>query len=165
LHSVTEPPELATRKEWASVLKVAHRYKFSAIRTLAISHLYLLTTPVEKIVLARKYAVTSWLSDAFWEVCRREQLPNEEEVARLKYDTFVKIARAREAIRASGAEEKATQMAIIQDIFGLVPEKPPADEAVKLEDVRERVKRKRDQLATDDWHDDPRDGSPARKRA
>jgi hypothetical protein len=75
------------------VLKVAHRYKFSAIRTLAISHLYLLTTPVEKIVLARKYAITSWLSDAFLEVCRREQLPNEEEVARLKYDTHHEIRR------------------------------------------------------------------------
>jgi hypothetical protein len=166
------------------VLKVAHRFNFLAIRHLAISMLEPLTTSVQKIVLARRYKVDGWLPDAFLEVCMRSELPDDDEVARLKYDTFVKIARARDLLRTMDPKNAEARLNIIREVFGLsgagvlpATDRPtkssPYPEPTGHEPKSRRAdatlkKRKREQSFLDDEIEDGQqshdDGSSGRKK-
>jgi hypothetical protein len=83
------------------VLRVAHYLRFESLRELAIQELYFLASPLEKIVCARDFGIDHWLKEAYTDICYRSSPLCEEEGIRLGLSTCLKIASAREAIRAS----------------------------------------------------------------
>ncbi|KII95527.1 hypothetical protein PLICRDRAFT_34413 [Plicaturopsis crispa FD-325 SS-3] len=91
--------DATTVEEWTSILDLAVRWGFSSIRTLAIKQLTDLASPVDKIVLGRKYEITAWLAGAYDAILRRAAALSEEEGVRLGMREAMKIAKAREDMR------------------------------------------------------------------
>jgi hypothetical protein len=113
-------PTATTVDEWTSILDLSVRWDFESIQSLATEQLTLIASPIDKIVLGRKYHITKWLQDAYHAVCEREQSLTVEEGLRLGMPEVINISRARQAAR-----EKATLAApsrlhsIIEETFGL----------------------------------------------
>ncbi|KAI4517714.1 hypothetical protein K525DRAFT_177453, partial [Schizophyllum commune Loenen D] len=92
-------PSLATATEWTSVLRLAHKWSFLALRGRAIREVYRLGSVVDKIVVAREFELQDWLLPAFVEACTTERWLDTittEEAERLGAGTVLKIARIRE---------------------------------------------------------------------
>jgi hypothetical protein len=86
------------------------------MRSLAIDRLSTLTSPVDRVVLARTYGVDHWLLPAYQDICVREEWLSDEEGYRLGIDDVLKIGRARQDMRTI-LESPDT---IIGQIFGSV---------------------------------------------
>jgi hypothetical protein len=115
-----DPARMHTKEDWSAVLALAHRWDFAAIRAVAIGELVAITTPVDKLVLARDYDVSKWLAGAYLDVCQASEYPSDEDCLRLDRMTIVKIGRAREALRSPGKLIASPARAkIIRRIFDL----------------------------------------------
>jgi hypothetical protein len=85
------------------------------MRSLAIDKLSTLTSPIDKVVLAREYGVSHWLPLAYRDICAREEWLSDEEGYRLGLGDVLKIGRARQAMRSTCP---ATPLfAIIKQVF------------------------------------------------
>jgi hypothetical protein len=73
---------------------------FVSMRSLAITRLSPITSPINKIKLAHAYAVQDWAENAYLDVCLAVDLPSEDDVIAIGFEVFRKIARAREALRS-----------------------------------------------------------------
>ncbi|TFK62674.1 hypothetical protein BDN72DRAFT_378010 [Pluteus cervinus] len=62
--------EISLPGEWASVLKVANTLDFPAIRKLAGAQLESVASPVNRIVLGRKYGFSKLVASGYVELCR-----------------------------------------------------------------------------------------------
>jgi hypothetical protein len=69
------------------------------MRAYAIGKLAALTTPVDRIVLGKKYAIDHWLHPAYQVVCERQACLSDEEGARLGLADVLRISRARQDMR------------------------------------------------------------------
>jgi hypothetical protein len=87
--------------EWSSVLSLAIKWEFDCIRDLAVDRLFPITTPIDKIVLGRKYYadLSHWLEQAFIDVCIRNDPLKLEEARRLSVEDIVHIGEVRHLIR------------------------------------------------------------------
>jgi hypothetical protein len=97
--SIFELPPVSSKTEWASVLHLAHTWNFEFMRAYAIGKLAALTTPVDRIVLGKKYAIDHWLHSAYQVVCERQACLSDEEGARLGLADVLRISRARQDMR------------------------------------------------------------------
>jgi hypothetical protein len=97
-----DPARLHTKEDWTAVLALAHRWDFAAIRAVAIGELVAITTPIDRLVLARDYNIGEWLAGAYLDVCQASEYPSDEDCLRLDRATIVMIGRAREALRSPG---------------------------------------------------------------
>ena len=61
--------DLSTTEEWTSVLALATQWEFADYRRLAIARLAQLASPVDRILLGRRYDIPEWLSTAYLELC------------------------------------------------------------------------------------------------
>jgi hypothetical protein len=111
--------------EWISVLRVAHRFGFAAIRALAIEQLAPITTAVDRIVLAREFGVREWLKPAYVEVCTSAALLEDEDADRLGFELFKKIVRVRHGISTLAAGPNEEVENTIEDVFQLRLPEPP----------------------------------------
>jgi hypothetical protein len=98
LISIASEPQLSTKEDWAAVLKLSCLFDFASLRAFSIAKLFPMATAVDKIVLARKYGIDEWLTDAYVDVCTASQLPSDEESEALGLPTFRTIARTREML-------------------------------------------------------------------
>lgn len=78
---------------------MATRWGFEAVRALAIEHLGVIASPIDKIAFARSYNVDHWLVDAYVSVCERTDALSLSEAKRLPLEDVVKIGEARQALR------------------------------------------------------------------
>jgi hypothetical protein len=117
--SISEKLPFTSAWKWVSVLKVAHRFNFRSVHALAIKQLTGSTTSVDKIVLAREFGVDEWLPDAYREVCVMPSLPSDEDCNRLGFDTFKKVARARDTLSAFTPTADFEVRRVVQDVFQL----------------------------------------------
>ncbi|KAF8834877.1 hypothetical protein BDN67DRAFT_975699 [Paxillus ammoniavirescens] len=87
-------------EQWTSVLKLSTLWGFSSIRLKAISRLSRFATiPLaEKIALAYKYDVESWLLPTMHELVRRPEPINMEEASCMGFETALKLASVREQL-------------------------------------------------------------------
>jgi hypothetical protein len=114
------PARLHTKEEWTAVLVLAHRWDFPAIRAVAVAELAAVTTPIDKLVLARAYGVEEWLMGAYLAVCEAPEYPSDEDCLRLDRATIVRIGRAREGLRSSQKLVPSSARAeTIRHVFGL----------------------------------------------
>ncbi|KAL1760533.1 hypothetical protein FB107DRAFT_245536 [Schizophyllum commune] len=115
-------PILTTAAEWTSVLRLAHKWSFLALRQRAIREVYALGSVVDKIAVAREFGdldsngcgglteLQDWLLPAFVEACTTKRWldsVSEEDAERLGAGTVLKIARIREANRKAGPKDLA----------------------------------------------------------
>ncbi|KDQ58990.1 hypothetical protein JAAARDRAFT_649751 [Jaapia argillacea MUCL 33604] len=88
-----------TKEEWVSVLLLATAWDFTSIRTVAIRELVSCTSPIDKIVLGRKYDISYWLKDAYIAVCTRPEALTVEEAEDLGLKESINISKVRQDIR------------------------------------------------------------------
>lgn len=97
MHNTTTP----SLAEWIALLSISTRFEMPKVRARAISEIASLDRdidPVERIVLAQKYNVPEWLSDAYIALCEREQPLSAHEARKLEGDIPYLVAEAREAV-------------------------------------------------------------------
>lgn len=107
----------STLDEWASILHLSSKWGFGAIRALAVREVFALASPVDKIVLGRKYTMHDWLFDALVEVCERPEPLTLEEGRRLGMDDVIRIYRARQTLASSPAKAVAAVESVIEQCF------------------------------------------------
>jgi hypothetical protein len=91
--------DLLSSEEWTSVLKLSSMWQFQEIRARAIKAMESLTLSmdlVDKIVIARKFAVSSWLVPSINALVQREKPLDLSEGNRLGLEWALKVAEARE---------------------------------------------------------------------
>jgi hypothetical protein len=110
---------LTTLDEWTSVLHLASKWGFKSMRTLALRKLLPLASPVDKIVLGRKYGFDDWLTPAFVAVCARAEPLSLAEAKRMDGEDVARIYQAREKARGSSisVSTEAAQEAV-DCVFG-----------------------------------------------
>ena len=84
--------EARTVSEWTSILDLAVKWDFESIKTLAIKELAPIASSIDKIILGRKYHVTEWLSEAYRDICLRQEPLTNEEGMRLGMEDVTKIS-------------------------------------------------------------------------
>jgi hypothetical protein len=101
-----------------SILHLSDLWNFETMRTLAITRLSLLTSPIDRVLLARKYGVDVWLLPAYQQICEREAWLSDEEGRQLGIDDVMKIGRARQSIRD---RPRNSSRQVVEQIFGITP--------------------------------------------
>ncbi|KZP25198.1 hypothetical protein FIBSPDRAFT_673074, partial [Athelia psychrophila] len=81
----------STVDEWSRILRLADKWSFESIRALAITQLAPIASPIDKIVLGRRYGVNEWLPDAYETVCVRPAALTLDEGRRLGVDDVIRI--------------------------------------------------------------------------
>ncbi|KAL1722941.1 hypothetical protein EV715DRAFT_270061 [Schizophyllum commune] len=120
--------ELSTADEWISVLRLAHKWSFAALRTRAIREVKAIGTAVDRIASAREFGdldkLQEWLLPAFTETCTASgwlRTTTVDDAERLGAGTLLHIARIREDARQTTTKSSicAIERAIVA--AGLVP--------------------------------------------
>ncbi|KAL1705231.1 hypothetical protein EV121DRAFT_290659 [Schizophyllum commune] len=118
-------------REWISVLRLAHKWSFAALRTRAIREVKVVGTAVDRIASAREFSdlgeLQEWLLPAFTETCTTSdwlQTTTLDDAERLGAGTLLHIARIREDARQT--TKKSSICAIERAIVaaGLAPAPP-----------------------------------------
>jgi hypothetical protein len=128
---------LTTLDEWTSVLHLASKWGFESVRSLALRELLALASPVDKIVLGRKYGLECWLNPAFVAVCARAEPLSVAEAKRMDNEDVARINLAREQARASSMvvaveiAQKAVACAFGIKEEGDVTTKPDTDNSTR----------------------------------
>ncbi|KAI0031500.1 hypothetical protein K488DRAFT_36421, partial [Vararia minispora EC-137] len=92
--------DIRSQADWSNVLKLSTRWSFRSIRALAIRRLEpMLSSPLDRLALARSYDVAHWVEPALFELVLREKSLNTAEVARMTHSDTAFVAMAREALR------------------------------------------------------------------
>ncbi|KZP04075.1 hypothetical protein FIBSPDRAFT_767980, partial [Athelia psychrophila] len=89
-------PTEKTTAQWTSILHLAAKWGFENIKLLAIDNLTANATPIDKIVLGRRYGITEWLPGAYEAVCIRVDPLTLEEGMKLGVEDTVRISAARQ---------------------------------------------------------------------
>ncbi|KAL1712974.1 hypothetical protein EV715DRAFT_296559 [Schizophyllum commune] len=94
--------DIHTVPEWTSVLRLATKWSFDRLRTLAMREIEPLADAVDKIVLAREFDFgDAWIMPALKEICAAPDWLDYEDAQRLGLRTVVEIGRAREKLRST----------------------------------------------------------------
>ncbi|KAJ7117490.1 hypothetical protein C8R44DRAFT_738389 [Mycena epipterygia] len=98
LYPLNVPQILGMPKEdWISVLKLSTLWYFLDARELAIQQLNGQNMgSVERILLARKYAVSAWLRTGYTDLARREESISLEDAEKIGWETAVRLYQVRE---------------------------------------------------------------------
>ncbi|KIM91718.1 hypothetical protein PILCRDRAFT_827 [Piloderma croceum F 1598] len=87
---------LTTVDEWTSILRLAVEWNFQSIKNLAVERLSAIATPVDKIVLGRRFDIFEWLENAYTNVCWRDEALTIEEGKLLGVEDVIEIAAMRQ---------------------------------------------------------------------
>jgi hypothetical protein len=105
--------------EWTSVLHLASKWGFESICSLALREVLPLASPVDKIVLGRKYGFVDCLTPAFVAVCARAEPLSLAEAEKMSNADVTRIFQARERARSSSASvDSAKAQEAVACIFG-----------------------------------------------
>ncbi|KAJ3720794.1 hypothetical protein DFJ43DRAFT_970257, partial [Lentinula guzmanii] len=93
-----EPVPTLSFSEWTSVLKLADMWCMDVVKEHAIATMNQISKvdPIDKVVVARKYGVNSWLVPSFDALLRRSQPWDEQDVERLGLSTVLKLVELRD---------------------------------------------------------------------
>lgn len=94
------------------VLKLAKKWDLISLRDKAVHQSdtqVQLKSPVEKILLARKYGVVKWLNEAYLALASRKEVLTPTEIEHIGWETFGKLMLVREKrLQISETPPKAT---------------------------------------------------------
>ena len=137
--------------EWTSILKLAHLWEFTEVKTLALRELERLDiAPLKKIIMYHSYGVDrDLLQEAYTALTVRPDPITIEEGRELGLETALQIARARELARSSSASggkkpQSPIRLApaeldgLIRDLFQLpTPDESSGGRAVPLKPTKD----------------------------
>jgi len=104
--SDSQQPELLTLEEWTSVLKLSSMWQFHKMRATAIKNMEDFSMDlVDKIVIARRFDVSTWLVPTLNALVQREKPIDLSEGNRLGMEWVLKVAEVRER-DASATQER-----------------------------------------------------------
>src|SRR5882762_2875371 len=112
-----------SHRRWIALLSIASRYDMDKIRERAIKQISRAqpsVDPVDKIILAEKHDISTWLVPAYIALCHRETTLEESEAMKLGLSVTVKLNRAREAVRALGPRRRSSVSAIAEYDSGVL---------------------------------------------
>ncbi|KAI0030313.1 hypothetical protein K488DRAFT_87883 [Vararia minispora EC-137] len=91
--------DLTSQSEWADVLRLASRWSFHSIRSLAIRRLesFLPDSPLDRLVLARACNVPQWVTLALEDLSMRNEPLRESEMLRMECRDVAIVAEIRES--------------------------------------------------------------------
>jgi hypothetical protein len=115
---------LSTLAEWTNVLHLSSKWGFAHLRTAAQQALLLLMSPVDKLVLARMYGFTEWISDAYVGLLEREDDLDEDDVMRMSPKDIVAVAKGRRQASKANVRSRAEILRVVQSLLS------PADAPV-----------------------------------
>jgi len=101
-----------TFDEWLALLSISTHFGMDKIRQRAISQIESQPqelSPIEKILLARRYGLDGWLAPAYAALCQRAEPLQVSEAEKLGLVTMVKLAQAREQFRRSASNPMMTR--------------------------------------------------------
>ncbi|KAI0045518.1 hypothetical protein FA95DRAFT_117333 [Auriscalpium vulgare] len=123
--------EISSVADWTAVLRLATMWGFTSIVNRAIRHLDTLTSPLDKLVLARAHRVERWVVPALVALCERPECLNLEDVRRMTLEDIVLVGRLRESVRDAALkvspEDVRTQ---VEAALLRKPSTPTKDQAV-----------------------------------
>ena len=91
--------DLQTLEEWVSVLDLATRWEFEAVRQGAIARLQEIASAVDRICIARQFDIEDWLKPTYIELCRRPSSLTLAENTKLGLETATLLADVRVKMR------------------------------------------------------------------
>jgi len=118
-------------QDWVDILSAATRFGCDRIRDRAIRQIDLFDPetalqPVDKIVLANRFMVPTWLIPSYAALCERAQPLDMAEAEKLGLVAIVLLAQAREKVRELAAERAGTEPlcarnleAVVRTVFNL----------------------------------------------
>jgi hypothetical protein len=115
---------LSTLAEWTNVLHLSSKWSFAHLRTAAQQALLPLMSPVDKLVLARTYGFTEWISDAYVGLLGREDDLDEDDVIRMSPKDIVAVAKGRRQAGKANVRSRAEILRVVQSVLS------PADAPV-----------------------------------
>jgi hypothetical protein len=148
---VSESLPFTTQDEWVSLLRLAHRFDFASMRTLATKQLFGLTSAVDRILLAREFAVDEWLRPAYIDICTMPDLIPDEDIARLGLELFQKLARARDKLKSFSVSPTDNATRIVNETFQLCPAESEDRVLVAPDALALGSTEPAPVLASDDW--------------
>lgn len=80
---------------------LAAKWEFHLYRDLAIERLSQIASPVERILLARRFDITHWLLPAYLELCQRQEALTFDEGMRLGMKDVILLSDIRQSIRGN----------------------------------------------------------------
>ncbi|TFK71215.1 hypothetical protein BDN72DRAFT_877278 [Pluteus cervinus] len=106
--------EISLPGEWASVLKIANTLDFPAIRKLAVAQLESGASPIDRIVLGRKYNFPKLVASGYVELCRREAPITLLEGHSLGMSDVIDISSIRHHLRSAGSDAEITKDSVLK---------------------------------------------------
>ncbi|KAJ4494783.1 hypothetical protein C8J55DRAFT_415357 [Lentinula edodes] len=87
--------------QWTSVLKLADQYMMDSVRSHAIFIMDQQSDfdPIDKIVVARRYSIKSWLTPTYNKILQRPQSFTQHDLERLGSDTVLKLVALRDRLQ------------------------------------------------------------------
>ncbi|KAJ3849332.1 hypothetical protein EV368DRAFT_47507 [Lentinula lateritia] len=87
--------------QWTSVLKLADQYMMDSVRSQAIFIMDQQSDfdPIDKIVVARRYSINSWLTPTYNKILQRPQSFTQHDLERLGADTVLKLVALRDRLQ------------------------------------------------------------------
>ncbi|KAI0030322.1 hypothetical protein K488DRAFT_19537, partial [Vararia minispora EC-137] len=82
-------------EEWTAVLKLATRWSFASIRSLAIRNLEELVSPIDRLALARTYSIEDWVDTAIGDIIARKEALSLTEAKTMSYEDLALITAIR----------------------------------------------------------------------
>lgn len=124
-------PRIASVEEWTSVLRLATKWSFDAIRALAIGRLELIASPVDKISISHTFGITHWLQGAYTALCMRLATLSADEIRALQAEDVALIMKVREDVLCHS--DLSRTLAHASDVSSRVAELLPSPSADQVE--------------------------------
>lgn len=99
-------PATTSVDDWASIFQVATKLNFQSIKDLAVRQLVSITSPVDRIILGRKFEISEWLPAAYKCICSRAEALTLEEGVQLGMEDVIKISAVRQGRRDPEISDK-----------------------------------------------------------
>ena len=107
-----------TFEEWSRLLSISCKFALEKIRNRAVKELTAMNIdPVDRVVLAVKHDIPDWLFPAYVDLCIRSEPLREDEARKLGLSTTVKLACAREKLRANPQSKSGSSHMVVYDNY------------------------------------------------
>ncbi|KZP04903.1 hypothetical protein FIBSPDRAFT_1054391 [Athelia psychrophila] len=124
--------EASTIEEWSAILRLSDKWGFETVKNLAVSKIAPMASPIDMIVLGRRYSIdSSHLVDAYDDICLRPAPLTLEEGNRVGMEDVIKIMAIRQEFDLGSRTFTSAPLPTLEQLrchFGLLDgkdKKPP----------------------------------------
>ena len=121
--------EPRSSEEWVSILELASKWEFQSVGRRATSELNSLATPIERVILSRKYDIPEFRLQAYVDLCQSNVPLTEKDGKRLGLQDVIKIYRVRQELWGQDVRSSISSEDLLEKVRTLFPpiaRPPPA---------------------------------------